>query len=90
MSRWAGDPYDDEDDSDRYDERERNDDRAEDFRCYGCELNIGRGGYCDSCEEERHAQFQEWFTHPCGCRYPATHDVCPVHFWHPPSKGGTK
>jgi len=51
MSRhWASDPYDDYDDSDRYDSRD------DDFRCYGCEANIGRGGYCEACKDEWEAQ----------------------------------
>ena len=31
-------------------------DDADDFRCLGCEANIGRRGYCGRCQDEMEAQ----------------------------------
>ena len=40
-------------------ERDRAEDRkSDDFRCYGCERNIGRGGYCVTCRDEMNAQIR--------------------------------
>ena len=35
-----------------HDDDDDYDDRSDDFRCYGCEANIGRGGYCMKCQDE--------------------------------------
>lgn len=44
---------------DQLEEQEREEDRrSEDFRCYGCETNIGHGGYCQKCHEEMNAQIR--------------------------------
>ena len=50
------------------------DSRADDFRCHGCELNIGRSGYCAECAQE----YGEWLAD--------LRDDTPKGGWHAPGK----
>ena len=44
---------------DQLEEMEREDDRrSDDFRCYWCEVPMGRGGYCLKCRDEMDAHLR--------------------------------